>query len=583
MNTAERQPKSEGDPTVLDRGHGVLLTVVLVIAAVVRVAGLKWGLPNDLHSFSYHPDESVVLMHSLPAFGGLDVVHGSFLPHFYNYGSLQLEIISFASSVASAYHAVGPINGEHGLDTAAFASMLLIARWITVVMGVGTVWATFAIGRRLWGPAVGLLAAATLALTPLHAQHSHFATVDVPATFWVTLSLLFAVRALPHPMRDGEKQSWWPLIVSGLFAGLATATKYNCALVIFAPLVAGHIRAWGVTIDGTRDMRHVARAAAATVSACVVALVTFLVTCPGAVLERERFLTDLAFEKDHVYLHPELYFQQTGPGFSYIVLHNLSAGMGWLALIAALMGVVYAVWRRERGDGLLGLFTLAYVVLISFAASRYARYEMPILPVLALWGARFVVDWGRTALTMRVTSTLYVAATLGSMAAITAWLIGPMTGVDPRDRTAADIIARNPAPATIGFATVPWFWTPALNPYFTLPGPGQWRKFASETKVPSRLVFDDSVPFNVDMLARDKPDLVLLSEYEYHDRLRLNDPAAVAFCAYLRQNYTTSWAEVRLPSTSAASILGMPVRELPHDMLYTNPITLTYRRNNPAR
>ena len=75
-----------------------------------------------------------------------------------------------------------------------WAKMYLIGRCLTVGMGVGTVWAVYAIGRRLWGRRAGLLAALTLAITPLHAQHSHFLTVDVPATFWAMLSLLWAVR-----------------------------------------------------------------------------------------------------------------------------------------------------------------------------------------------------------------------------------------------------------------------------------------------------------------------------------------------------------------------------------------------------
>ncbi len=100
-------------------------------------------------------------------------------------------------------------------------------------MGVGTVWAVYAIGRRLWGRRAGLLAALTLAIMPLHAQHSHFLTVDVPATFWGVLSLLWAVR-----LATGDPKPLRAALLAGVFAGLAAATKYNMALAILPLMVA---------------------------------------------------------------------------------------------------------------------------------------------------------------------------------------------------------------------------------------------------------------------------------------------------------------------------------------------------------
>lgn len=570
-------PKSS-DPTVLDRSHGWLLALVLLVALAVRVTGLTWGLPNEFHYFSYHPDESVVIMHSVPGLGGLDIAHGEFLPHFYNYGSLYLEMIGFAYAVAAGYHALGPLVGASGIDVASFDRILLIARTMTVLMGVGTVWATFALGRRLWGPATGLLAAGALALMPLHAQHSHFATVDVPATLWVTLALLFAAKALPEFDGSLGRNGWKLLAVSGVFVGLATATKYNCALAILAAFAAGHIRGYAEYALTGKDARVLARAAATTLGAAVIALLVFVAGCPGALLERAKFFADLAFEKEHVYLHPELYFQQTGSGFLYIIAHNLSAGMGWAWLAIGLCGACYAIVRRDRGDGVVGFFTLAYYVLIALAASRYARYEIPILPVLALWGARMLVDLGRTALAPRIASTLIAGAALASMAAITAWFLAPMTQVDTRDQLAQQIFAARPAPAKIAFATSPWFWSPALNPYFAMPNPNGWRRFVALTQPKSSEMIVPEKPFDVNSLVREKPDMIVLSEYEYYDRLRLQDPDAVAYCQYLQANYNTYWAEVRLPSTAPPAIMGMPARQLPHDMLYTNPVTLLFVR-----
>ena len=69
------------------------------------------------------------------------------------------------------------------------------------------------------------MAATLYAVCPLAAQHGHFATVDVPATFWVTAALVAALTSRR-----------WLLI--GILAGLAAATKYNAGLVLLAGVAA---------------------------------------------------------------------------------------------------------------------------------------------------------------------------------------------------------------------------------------------------------------------------------------------------------------------------------------------------------
>ena len=210
------------------------LAAVLTLALALRVWGLTWGLPSPTHYFSYHPDETVVLEH---ASLGMNVFAGQLIPHFYNYGSLQLYLVCFANTLAALFGAVDIVPKSYpniGDWWPQWAKMYLIGRLLTVGMGVGTVWAVYAIGLRLWGRRAGLLSALTLAIMPLHAQHSHFLTVDVPATFWGVLSLLWAVR-----LATGDAKPLRAAVWAGVFAGLAAATKYNMALAVL-PMAAAY-------------------------------------------------------------------------------------------------------------------------------------------------------------------------------------------------------------------------------------------------------------------------------------------------------------------------------------------------------
>ena len=536
---------------------------VLLLALALRAWGLTWGLPSATHYFSYHPDESVVLGYSsLPA---MNVFAGRLLPHFYNYGSLQLYLVCFANTLAMLAGAVDIVPKDYAVWYPQWAKMYLVGRCLTVGMGVGTVLAVCRIGERLWGRRAGLLAALTLAVMPLHAQHSHFLTVDVPATFWAMLSLLWAVRLGmddPKPLRA----ALW----AGIFGGLAAATKYNLALAVL-PLVAACVL--------MRQPKGLALGLPAFVLA-------FLVACPGVVLENAAFLRDLRFEAVHVQNVADPTFRDTGSGFVYHVARNLDAGLGLPLLLLTLVSVGYALYRRGRGDGLLAAFALPYYVLISLAAVRYARYAIPLLPVLALWVGRMAADWSRLPRpALRVAAVAALGGVLLLTLLNTLLLERPMTRLDPRDEALQEI-NRDSATATVGFAAQPWFGSPPVSPYFSLPKPGGWRSMVSSQEA-SRIVYDKD--WDAALLEARKPDYVALSEYDYDDMLRLKDPDAVRCLQGLQRDYRSSSVNIypidflAILDAMPTNVAGWPTRGLPQDMTYTNPVVILFYRNHLPR
>ena len=199
------------------------LAGIILLAAALRFAGLRWGLPNELHSYSYHPDEFLTIGSSARVAGLLDG-HRTINPGLYNYPSLYLYISALAMMVANGYGWLGNA-----------ASIYLTARVVTALMGLGAVGATYWAGRVMFGNVAGLLAALIIAIAPLHVQHSHFATVDVPSTLFVALCLGFSGLIL-------KRGSWRDYILAGVMAGLAGGTKYNAVLVIFAPMAAHFLK-----------------------------------------------------------------------------------------------------------------------------------------------------------------------------------------------------------------------------------------------------------------------------------------------------------------------------------------------------
>lgn len=536
------------------------LACVLLLALALRVWGLTWGLPSATHYFSYHPDESVVLETSSLT---LNLFAGHLLPHFYNYGSLQLYLVCFANTLAALFGAVDIVPKNFADWYSQWAKMYLIGRCLTVGMGVGTVWATYAVGATLWGRRAGLAAALLLAVMPLHVQQSHFLTVDVPATFWVMLSLLWSARLVanaPQPLRAA--------LLAGLFAGLAAATKYNMALALLPALTACVLNS---------SPSRLGRVAAC----CGVGLLAFLIGCPGALLETSTFLKDTRFEAVHVQNGDDPTFRDTGNGFLYHIAHNLDAGLGLPLLALALVSIGYAGYRRQCGDGLLTAFALPYYVLISLAAVRYARYTIPLLPILALWTGRMLADGSclpRPVLRRVAVSVAGISLLATAVNAVL--LLSAMTGDDTRDQALSWLNSAVSAPAKVGFAVQPWFGTAPVSPYFTLPRPGAWQA-VTPPEIKQRISYSGT-DWDINALKTQKPDVVVLNEYDYDDALRVHSPEAGAYLTVLRQNYQPAAGFLpALPYPVGGSIerSGLLARGLPHDMLYPSPDIVIYRRN----
>ncbi len=96
----------------------------------------------------------------------------------------------------------------------------LLGRMLSALADLGTALFLFFIGRRLYGPWIGLLATTLYVLAALPIQQSHFYTVDSFAGFFITLAGYFVVRAAQHGR-------WRDFTLAGLSFGLGLASKVS--------------------------------------------------------------------------------------------------------------------------------------------------------------------------------------------------------------------------------------------------------------------------------------------------------------------------------------------------------------------
>jgi 4-amino-4-deoxy-L-arabinose transferase-like glycosyltransferase len=510
------------------------LGLALLIAGLLRISGLGWGLPTPQRHYPLHPDEPIVALAVLR----IDLLNLQLNPGMFNYGSLSLYLDRLALDAMLLAGQVSVVPDQPAAAARLVGETIRVGRWVTALLALLTVLAVGLLGGRLYGPWTGALAALLLAAAPLHLAHSHYNTVDVPAGWWCTLCLFLCAGALKAPARG-------LLAVAGVCAGLAASTKYNAGIVLLAPL-------YTLAATWRRPEWHASARAAALLYVPLAAAGAFLLTTPGVFLDPRGFWRDFSYELWHSGAGHGLVFVNTPPAWIYHAVRSLPDGLGWPLTLAAAGGVGAALVRRRPADGLLLSFILPYYLLIGGAEIKFTRYLLPIIPPLLLLAARLLTaehketrpaanDEGNAndaqgaarkpnapphrrspGRALRLTAAALVVLWT---AAFGIAMAGVFSRPDPRDQAAAWIRAHRRNGDRVALLGEPWFYTPPLAPSL---GCTHALARACGAPPPDWLVAPrpGQVALAPAELDAARPTFLLASEFEYGDPLRLQSQTA---------------------------------------------------------
>jgi len=456
---------------------GVLAVLVVVVAAAfaLRVYGIGWDGGQWIH-----PDERMILMVvdgrlSLPAkdqIGLLLTPKSPLNPGFHAYGSVPMYTLKAADL----------LTGEK-------LSLSQLARSISVLLDCGTVVLAFVLGAALAGSWWGVFAALLVAISPIHIQLAHFYTVDTMLAFWVALGAWMGIR-----LAATGRRRW--AIGLGILAGIAAATKLLGVAILLFAWMGWYLRDRGealpaspTTSDGVgakhleagicrraepffqmlrpymRAVRlragwwkRILTATLRTLPSFGVALLTFILVDPYALIDGQAFVNEIAGQSLMArgsLSFPYIYqFYETLP-YLYPFVQNLTRGWGIGAGLLVWAGLVWGAVRSLRGRGealacenpgapdtrrasvapLLLAWALAFFVVIGGWHTKFPRYLLPIMPLMCALAAGMMADvWrrcrggaGRWALTALVTllvamTSLYAVAVDGVFAREHPWV-----------------------------------------------------------------------------------------------------------------------------------------------------------------
>ena len=377
------------------RAAGFAFAAIFVLAVLVRVYGIDFGLP-----FSYEPDEHVFMN-----IAGRIAADGDLDPRWFGHpGTTTIYMLSglmaFEFQLGSAFGVVDRAAGFAAFFNQYPTVTYLGGRILSLLFAVATVFLTYRIARRIFSRGTGLAAAAFIAVSPLHVSYSRIIRTDILVgllalvVFWFCLDILQSRRSRSY-------------FLAGLFTGVGVATKYPM-IIVSVTLLAAHL------LGPPGRFRHAPKL---LVYGAGVLLGAFAGS-PYMFLDYRHALADVLFEAEPDPATTMLWPSEQGlvEDLIWYLRVPLVDALSSLGLALAGAGLLLCLGSRRKEQILLTTFPVFLLGSVVWFGPRWARWLIPALPFLCIMAAHAaarVADWIRERVSVRAGDLAAIMLALG--------------------------------------------------------------------------------------------------------------------------------------------------------------------------
>jgi YYY domain-containing protein len=431
--------------SLISHHEPLLLLGILLVALALRLYDVNWDEGHHTH-----PDERWITIvattihwpHDLsrtfdphattwnPLFNYEESqAAGEYRMRHFAYGHLPLYLLTVTAWIL---HNLAPLAEKMGASAEVVRWLAMantydgfpqVGRHLSALFDAGTVLLVYAIGRRVYGARVGLLAAALSALTVTQIQLAHFYAFDPVAAFFIVLALFGAVRL-------AQGGDWGSAMWTGIAAGCAVSSKFSAIPILAVLGIGAFIPVWqalrarhtssaptrgdpaiadGVVITGSLQVvgssqvaGHISRGLMLALSALVWAFIAFAVTSPFAVLDWDAYRTAV-IEEQGAMVRGEADFPYTRQyrgttPFLYQIEQQIRWGMGWPLGIMAFLGLGWVLARAMAGrarpeEWVILAWVVPYFGVTGLFMVKFMRYMLPLVPLFTLMGTAMINAW----------------------------------------------------------------------------------------------------------------------------------------------------------------------------------------------
>ena len=539
------------------KSTAVVLAIIISFGFLVRIVGVKWGMPYD-----YHPDERILIAR------GIHFLTGDLNPHMFTYPTLHMYLLSLVyllvygvGSLLGLFASLQDFMALYRVNPTVF---YVSGRILSVLFSVGAVFMVYMLGRKIFNKTVGLLAALLLSITPAYILQTYFVGNDVASSFFVLLSVYYSYDIL---FSDDKKN----YLLAALFGGLAAGEKYNAGLIVVCIIAAHLIRTWEEN-DGTLRERfvYILQSIFRTplIPALFLSIAVFLLTSPFLIIDMksaEWFVNNLLSAHRVGY---GIIFVDAGNGHLYHFTHSLYRMAGPFFWLLVNFSIIYYFFHPDKKRLFLLSWIAFYWLFIGFSRVLFSRYVIILVPFFCLISADFMYEilkkrW-KAIPALRYAFIVLFVVNLLYMLSYTSVLALQISKQDVRT-DAKEWFEKTVHPGTtVGIMISSTGTKHRDDPYLD--------------KTKYKILRDKSI----NLLLSKSPEYLILSSYDYIDFMRLKDKydfSSKPYHALLdlfnnKTNYRLVKSFDKAPSLFGDKFLGKAPL---HDMMYCFPKILIFK------
>lgn len=248
---------------------------------------------------------------------------------------------------------------------------LLWSRYVTALFGVGVVWASYLVGKKLFGKHTGLICAFLVSINFRQVLNSHLGLPDIYNAFFFLLSF-WTILHLREKINIGRS------VLCGIILGLHLSTKYQ-----FFPFIALFLvyleTAWRKTNLKEKITFLFNRY---FIMIPIISLLVFLFLNPYLIIYSETARAQIAYAS-----------LKYGVGSMKLLLYPYSylfkIGIGKVTSLLVIFGIVLGLFKEKWKSILLLSMVVPYFYFFTFYTSGgfYTRNFVSVIPLLLIFAA----------------------------------------------------------------------------------------------------------------------------------------------------------------------------------------------------